>query len=168
MCGIAALFQYGKAARPTDAEEWLRLANKVRRLRGPDGEGVWLDRSGHVGIAHRRLAIIDLSPSGAQPMTSADGLLHITFNGEIYNYKALRDKLTLSGCWFVSNSDTEVLLHLYREYGRDMVAHLPGMWLFPCGDTCRSLIPFTSESGPSRPGLPFGCNEAGIIQRGEG
>jgi asparagine synthase (glutamine-hydrolysing) len=96
--------------------------------RGPDGSGTWLSQDGCVGFAHRRLSIIDLSDRAAQPMESADGKLVITFNGEIYNYKALRTELEADGHVFRTQSDTEVLLHLYAAKGAAMVNDLRGMF----------------------------------------
>lgn len=102
--------------------------------RGPDGSGVWLNNEGRVGLAHKRLSIIDLSNAAAQPMVSADGELAISFNGEIYNYRQLRDRLSAKGYQFKSESDTEVLLHLYRDMGEDMVLALRGMFAFAVWD----------------------------------
>ena len=138
MCGIAAIFRYSWRSEPIDAAKWLGIANQVQQKRGPDGEGIWVAKDGSVGLAHRRLAIIDLSPTGAQPMSSEDGLLRISFNGEIYNYKVLRETLESRGYQFRSNSDTEVLLHLYREYGETMVNHLRGMYAFALWDGRKS------------------------------
>jgi asparagine synthase (glutamine-hydrolysing) len=138
MCGIAAIFGYNLSSNAIDMEKWLRVANQVQRARGPDGEGFWISEDGIIGLGHRRLAIIDLSTTGAQPMTTENGLLRITFNGEIYNYKALRTTLEDRGYRFWSNSDTEILLHLYREYGQTMVAHLRGMYAFALWDAEKS------------------------------
>ena len=102
--------------------------------RGPDGSGTWLSQDGRVGFGHRRLSIIDLSDRAAQPMESADGKLVVTFNGEIYNYKALRTELEAEGCVFHTQSDTEVLLHLYAEKGAAMVDDLRGMFAFGIWD----------------------------------
>jgi asparagine synthase (glutamine-hydrolysing) len=104
------------------------------RLRGPDGEGVWFSPNARVGLAHRRLAIIDPTDSGMQPMSTADGRFHITFNGEIYNYRELRRELAAAGYVMRSNSDTEVLLHLYADRGADMVHALRGMYAFAIYD----------------------------------
>jgi asparagine synthase (glutamine-hydrolysing) len=93
-----------------------------------------------VGLAHRRLSIIDLSDMGAQPMATADNRLHVVFNGEIYNYRELSAALETKGYRFRSTSDTEVLLHLYAEYGADMVHHLQGMFAFAIWDEKRHVL----------------------------
>jgi asparagine synthase (glutamine-hydrolysing) len=133
VCAIAGLFAYHYAANPIDAVE-LRCIRDHMARRGPDGLGEWLSPDGRVGFGHRRLAIIDLTESGAQPMASADGKLVITFNGEIYNYRALRADLERRGCVFRSQSDTEVLLHLYAHKGAAMVEDLRGMFAFALWD----------------------------------
>ena len=97
----------------------------------------WLGADGRVGLAHRRLAIIDLAPSGNQPMEDGEGRLRVTFNGEIYNYRELRRHLEARGYRFRSQSDTEVLLHLYAEYGPRMVERLRGMYAFGIWDQAR-------------------------------
>ena len=102
--------------------------------RGPNGAGLWIADDAHVGLAHRRLSIIDLSDAGAQPMANGDGRLRVVFNGEIYNYKQLRAELEKKGYRFRSQSDTEVLLHLYAERGADMVHALRGMYAFAVWD----------------------------------
>src|SRR5579859_2212975 len=101
MCGIAGVISYGESAPPVDPEELLTI-REAMAARGPDGAGVWLSPNGRAGLAHRRLAIIDLSENGAQPMSTQDGRLHITFNGEIYNYQALRSDLIIKGYRFRS------------------------------------------------------------------
>src|SRR5580698_6337386 len=98
--------------------------------RGPDGSGDWLSTDGRAGLGHRRLSIIDLSDRAAQPMVSTDGKLVVTFNGEIYNYKALRSELEAKGHAFRTQSDTEVLLQLYAAKGVAMVNDLRGMFAF--------------------------------------
>src|SRR5262249_31966140 len=115
MCGIAAIFAY-ISAPPVDREEMRRILERMKR-RGPDDEGEWYSLNSRVGLGHRRLSIIDLSKNGAQPMVSHDGQIVITFNGEIYNYQELRRELKQKGCRFRSESDTEVLLHLYHQNG---------------------------------------------------
>jgi len=108
--------------------------------RGPDGKGEWYDRSGRVGLGHRRLAIIDLSNQAAQPMIAEDGDLVISFNGEIYNYLALRGELEQKGYYFRTHSDTEVLLHLYSEKGEAMVHDLRGMFAFALWDVKKQAM----------------------------
>ena len=112
MCGLAALFAYGANAPPIDRDQ-LDAIHDRQAPRGPDSEGIWISDTNRVAMAHRRLSIIDLSDAGAQPMASKDGAYRIVFNGEIYNYRALRQLLINEGVELVSNSDTEVLLHLY-------------------------------------------------------
>ncbi|MBI3391834.1 MAG: asparagine synthase (glutamine-hydrolyzing) [Nitrospirae bacterium] len=133
MCGIAAIFAYSPAAPGVDSGELLKIRERMKS-RGPDGEGLWVSPARRVGLAHRRLSIIDLSPAGSQPMSSQDGRLRIVFNGEIYNYRALRDELERSGVRFFSTSDTEVMLHLYAAKGRDFVNDLRGMFAFALWD----------------------------------
>ena len=118
MCGIAGIYAYHYAANPVDRVE-LRKIRDHMAARGPDGFGEWYSSDERVGLGHRRLTIIDLSERGAQPMASADGKLVITFNGEIYNYRQLRASLEARGRKFRSQTDTEVLLHLYAEKGED-------------------------------------------------
>jgi asparagine synthase (glutamine-hydrolysing) len=133
MCGIVGIYSYGSTARPVDHDELVRVRDHMAP-RGPDDRGEWYSADGRVGFSHRRLSIIDLSSRGAQPMQSADGKLVVSFNGEIYNYQALRSRLEAKGYAFQSNSDTEVLLHLYAEVGHDMLRELRGMFAFGIWD----------------------------------
>jgi len=139
MCGIAGIHAYLDVAPRVDRGEILRM-NRRMAARGPDGSGLWLSEDGKTGLGHLRLAIIDLSEGGAQPMHAGDGRLTITFNGEIYNYRELRAELQARGHAFRSESDTEVLLHLYDEYGADMVRRLRGMFAFGLWDAARRTL----------------------------
>src|SRR5690349_17111302 len=112
MCGIAGRFNYRSGA-PVGPELVQHMCDLIAH-RGPDGSGVWT--AGPVGLGHRRLAIIDLSPAGRQPMISVDGNLVITFNGEIYNFSDLRLDLEGRGHRFHSRTDTEVILAAYRQW----------------------------------------------------
>src|SRR5205814_8280685 len=114
MCGINAIFAYRDHAQAIDQEE-LIATRECMRSRGPDAATIWMSPDGRVGLGHRRLAIIDLSPGGAQPMCRAQHV--IVFNGEIYNYRDLRLQLESQGVRFTSQSDTEVLLQLYATRG---------------------------------------------------
>src|ERR1700719_1726843 len=139
MCGIAGIFAYHCAAISVDRGELTRIRDYMTR-RGPDAAGEWRSSDGRIGLAHRRLSIIDLSDSGAQPMVSADGKLIVTFNGEIYNYRELRKGLEARGRVFRSQSDTEVLLHLYAEKGEAMVHDLRAMFAFAIRDANRERL----------------------------
>ncbi len=139
MCGIATIFAYGSTAPSIDRME-LRCIRDHMLLRGPDGLGEWFSGDQRVGMAHRRLSIIDLSDKAAQPMQSEDGSLSIVFNGEIYNYQDLRKNLEQKGYVFKSHSDTEVLLHLYQEKGEGMVRDLRGMFAFALWDAQKKAM----------------------------
>lgn len=139
MCGIAGIHAYLDVAPRVDRAELVRM-NERMAARGPDGSGLWVNKDGRTGFGHVRLAIIDLSEGGAQPMHTSDGRLTITFNGEIYNYRELRAELQGRGRVFRSESDTEVLLQLYAEYGAAMVSRLRGMFAFGLWDADRHTL----------------------------
>ncbi len=138
MCGIVSIFAYNNHSG-VDRTELLNIRDHMLS-RGPDGAGEWYAYNNRVGLGHRRLAIIDLSERGAQPMQNADGSFVITFNGEIYNYQPLRAQLEAKGYSFKSACDTEVLLHLYAEKGPDMVHDLRGMYAFVIWDARRKEL----------------------------
>lgn len=131
MCGIVG---YLSAREPIDVKTLAAMRDAMTH-RGPDGEGLWRSGDGRVGLGHRRLAIVDLSPGGAQPMASADGRYQIVFNGEIYNHHALREDLRALGWSFRSASDTEVLLAAFAQWGDGCLARLSGMFAFAVYDT---------------------------------
>jgi len=138
MCGIAALFAYHPDAPPVAVSELLAV-NQAMLRRGPDGGGHWIDDASRVGLAHRRLAIIDLSADAAQPMARDSlageaGRYRITYNGEIYNFRELRDELMAEGYAFTTQSDTEVLVRLYERDGAAMARKLRGMFTFVIWD----------------------------------
>ncbi|AHY51674.1 asparagine synthase (glutamine-hydrolyzing) [Bradyrhizobium japonicum] len=116
MCGITGILQTPRASRSADLAAIGPMTARLRH-RGPDADGFWSDRDAGVAFGHRRLSIIDLSDAGRQPMLSSDGRFVITFNGEIYNYKPLRQELEGAGKRFTGNSDTEVLLALIEKWG---------------------------------------------------
>lgn len=136
MCGIAASFAYDRRASAVVRNIFEKTCGRMG-CRGPDGSGLWISADGRTMLGHRRLAIIDLSQGGAQPMVSAEGRYVITFNGEIYNYQAIRARLERKGVTFRSHSDTEVLLQLYAERGAEMVHELRGMFAFAIWDGVR-------------------------------
>lgn len=129
MCGIAGKFFFSSNSINKDE---LKLMTDTIAHRGPDGEGFWLNENKNVGFGHRRLSIIDLSVSGNQPMHYNN--LTITFNGEIYNYLEIKNTLEKKGYLFQSNSDTEVILAAYLEYGEDCLNHFDGMFAFAIWD----------------------------------
>jgi len=131
MCGIAGLV--GSRAANVDAAQLGQLAAALAH-RGPDGEGIWISDDGTTGFVHRRLAILDKSTGGAQPMHSRDGRYTIVFNGEIFNFIELREQLTALGSRFYSDSDTEVLLEGWRHWGEAMLPRLNGMWAMAISD----------------------------------
>ena len=108
--------------------------------RGPDDAGSWTSADGTVGLGHRRLSIIDLSPAGHQPMTNEDGSIWLVFNGEIYNFPELRRELLRAGHQMRSNTDSEVILHAYEEWGTDAVRRLRGMFAFALWDGPRRRL----------------------------
>jgi asparagine synthase (glutamine-hydrolysing) len=139
MCGLAGIFAYHDAADPVDRAE-LRAMRERMLARGPDGAGEWFSADERVGLAHRRLAILDLSARGAQPMASADGRYVIVFNGEIYNHPQLRSELERDGVVYRSGTDTETLLHLHARLGAAMVDRLRGMYAFAIWDTVERTL----------------------------
>jgi asparagine synthase (glutamine-hydrolysing) len=129
VCGIAGFLNFDRAA--FCSQKILKAMTDILIHRGPDGSGYWT--KGPVALGHRRLAIIDLN-SGQQPMFYNQGRLCITLNGEIYNYIEIREELLGKGYKFITNSDTEVILAAYAEWGTDCVSHFNGMWAFALWD----------------------------------
>lgn len=130
MCGIAGIYRLGPSAPPVETGELARMARALEP-RGPDGEGLW--RQPEVGLAHRRLSVIDLE-SGQQPIHNEDRSVWTVFNGEIFNYRDLRRRLERAGHRFYTQSDTEVIVHLYEEHGPDFVHELNGQFAIALWD----------------------------------
>ena len=135
MCGIAGLFHRG--GNPVDRKPIEDMCRLIRH-RGPDDLGIW--HAGSVGLGHSRLSIIDLSSRGRNPMPNEDETLWLTANGEIYNYRDFHEDLLSKGHRFRSETDTEVLLHLYEEKGESFVRDLNGMFAFAIWDTRRKCL----------------------------
>lgn len=130
MCGIAGLIDVGTGlSGRSPVDRATRMAEGMRR-RGPDSHGLWSDGPQRVVLAHRRLAILDLSAAGAQPMVSSDGRDVLVYNGELYNHPQLRDELEAEGAVFHSSSDTEVLLAALRAWGTGALRRFHGMFAF--------------------------------------
>ncbi len=135
MCGIAGIFNLN--GEPVSPVILRRMTDAVAH-RGPDGEGFYSDS--FVGLGHRRLAIIDLSPAGHQPMATPDGQFVLSYNGEIYNFQELRLELEVLGHTFRSSTDSEVLLHAYAEWGTSALLRLNGMFAFAIWDRSRQEL----------------------------
>jgi len=133
MCGIAAEFWYGESGGRVDVAK-LERARERMKSRGPDGAGLWVSPDQRVGLAHRRLAILDLRPEANQPMSDDTGQLWVVFNGEIYNFRDLRRDLEVRGYRFRTTSDTDVLLKGWAEYGAGVLPRLRGMFAFAVWD----------------------------------
>lgn len=135
MCGIAGILNYS----PDRVEILIQRMQEALQHRGPDDQGIYLSTDRQTAIAHTRLAILDLTTAGHQPMSSSEGRYWITFNGEIYNFQALRHTLISQGEKFHSQSDTEVILKLYQQFGADCVNHLRGMFAFAIWDDLEKI-----------------------------
>lgn len=135
MCGIAGIFNLnGESVSPVI----LRKMTDIIAHRGPDGEGFYTDS--FIGLGHRRLAVIDLSPAGHQPMMSEDGMFVITYNGEVYNFQELRTELQSLGYKFRSKTDTEVILYSYVRWGHKCIYRFNGMFAFAIWDKTRQEL----------------------------
>jgi asparagine synthase (glutamine-hydrolysing) len=146
MCGIAGRFQ--PAGLPENTE-WAKTASYLLRHRGPDGEGFFRDDC--CELVHRRLAIIDLTDTGIQPMTNEDRSLWITYNGEIYGYESMRQEMIQKGHTLSGTSDTEVLLHLYEEYGIAMLSRLRGIYAFALYDQKKQALYLVRDRFGTKP-----------------
>lgn len=130
MCGITGIWDF----KENISSNVLEKMTDVLDYRGPDDSGIFVDGKNNIGLGHRRLSIIDLSPAGHQPMSDDDQTVWVTFNGEIYNFKEIRIELEIKGHKFISNSDTEVILEAYKEWGIDSINKYRGMFAFAIFD----------------------------------
>ncbi|NQV69337.1 MAG: asparagine synthase (glutamine-hydrolyzing) [Pseudohongiella sp.] len=147
MCGLVGIISAFSVAD----RSWLAIARDTMTHRGPDDAGEWWAADGRVGLAHRRLSILDLSPAGHQPMHLAKRGLAIVFNGEIYNFRELRAELEQRGYGFRSSSDTEVLLAAYDAWGTDCLSHLNGMFAFALYDARRQTVFLARDRAGEKP-----------------
>lgn len=147
MCGIVGAAATTQLPDPS----WLAVGRDAMTHRGPDDAGQWCSNDGRVGLGHRRLSIIDLSTLGHQPMHLAEHGLSVVFNGEIYNYRSLRDELTSIGFSFRSFSDTEVLLAAYAAWGEDCLARFNGMFAFALYDAPRQQLFLARDRAGEKP-----------------
>src|SRR5688500_16820938 len=131
MCGVAGLFHYANPQQRAQRDAVQAMTNTLRH-RGPDAEGFCVE--GPLALGHRRLSIVDLSPTGAQPMTTPDGRATISYNGEFYNHLEFRPRLKEKGYVFRGTSDTETLLYLVTEYGPEALRDISGIFAFALWD----------------------------------
>jgi len=141
MCAISGIWRFDACLD----EEALRRFTRSMKHRGPDGEGYYVDARGDVGLGHRRLAILDLTERAGQPMSTSDSRYWITYNGEVYNFLELRRELERKGHVFRSDSDTEVVLAGYAQWGEDVQLRLNGMWAFALWDAESRTLFFSRD-----------------------
>ena len=130
MCGILGMV----SSRGGIEQDELAAARDLLHHRGPDAAGLWVDERRQVGLAHRRLSIIDLSNAGRQPIANEEGTIQLVYNGEIYNFQDLRAALAQKGHRFRSRCDSEVIVHAYEEWGKECVDRFNGMFAFALYD----------------------------------
>ena len=138
MCGIAGVYHF-QNSKTTNEKIVVKMRDTLIH-RGPDSAGFYISKDEKVGLGHRRLAIIDLSPAGHQPMANEDKTVWIVFNGEIYNFQELKSELIKKKHRFLSKSDTEVIIHAYEEYGFDCVKKFNGMFAFALWDKKKKIL----------------------------
>jgi asparagine synthase (glutamine-hydrolysing) len=138
MCGISGGFNYFN--KKINLRSSIEKIVKLQHLRGPDDNDIWESLDKKVCFGHNRLSIIDLSKNGKQPFVSADKKFIISFNGEIYNYRELKNELIIKGVIFKSDSDTEVLIESYKYWGIDFLNKLRGMFAFAIWDTLNKKL----------------------------
>ena len=171
MCGIVGKIHFDPE-HPVDPRQIRTMADSLLH-RGPDDDGIWTEQN--VGLGHRRLSIIDLSPSGRNPMCNEDETVWIVFNGEIYNFQELRPRLEAAGHQFRSRTDTEVILHLYEELGPMCVKELRGMFAFAIWDRRIQRLLLARDRMGVKPlhyaltsfGLLFGSEIKAVLASGE-
>lgn len=147
MCGILGIASINKIYDPGCMKSGL----KKMQHRGPDASGVWISPHQHVALGHNRLAILDLTNHGNQPMQDLSQRFSITFNGEIYNYKALKDELRVKGSEFFSNSDTEVIIEAYKHWGTNCLSKIEGMFAFGLYDAVAEVLFLARDRAGEKP-----------------
>ena len=149
MCGFSGVFN-SDGLTAID-RSWLSETNQCLKHRGPDDSGLWISSDYRLGFAHRRLSIIDLSKKASQPMHYANSNLHLVFNGEIYNYKEIREQLLSQGFLFNSNSDSEVLLKSYAKWGKGCTSKFVGQFAFVIFDSKEKTLFLARDAAGEKP-----------------
>ena len=157
MCGICGKLSWQS---PPNREMIVRMSDRIAH-RGPDAEGVWV--RGALGMGHRRLSIIDLSPAGRQPMQDTSGRYWIVFNGEIYNYAAIREELASQGVIFHTHTDTEVILESYKKWGVECLSHFNGMFAFALWDDVQQELFLARDRLGKKPLFYQLLDDGGVI-----
>ena len=158
MSGITGIYNFKD--KKVVSEKEIKIMNEAIKHRGPDGEGIWVNKN--IGLGHRRLEIVDLSSKGRQPITNETETIYLTCNGEIYNFFDLREELEKKGHRFKSDSDSEVILHLYEEYGNRFAERLSGMFALAIWDSLKRKLIITRDRMGIKP-LYYFLHERGII-----
>ena len=148
MCGICGELRFD--GMPVREPGLARMRDRLVH-RGPDASGAYLSQAADVGLGFRRLRIIDLTPNASQPMANEDGSVQLVFNGEVYNYRTLREGLVARGHQFRSRSDTEVIVHLYEEKGADCIADLEGMFAMAIWDERAGRLTLARDRAGKKP-----------------
>jgi len=159
MCGICGLVVGVPGV--FGAETLVKMRDTMTH-RGPDDAGLEVLNDGRVGLAHRRLSILDLTQAGHQPMANEDGTIWLSYNGEIYNHAHLRNQLEARGHSFTSRTDTEVVVHLYEEHGADLVGHLRGIFAFAIWDDQRKRLLLARDRLGLKP-MYYATTETGLV-----
>lgn len=157
MCGICGKLSLDGASID---KAFIQKMNQELHHRGPDDEGIYVDE--HIGLGQKRLAIIDIDKSGTAPLSNEDESIWLVFNGEIYNYQILREELIGKGHIFKTHTDTEVIIHLYEEYGHDLLDHLTGMFAFVIWDRSNKTI-FAARDRFGKKPFFYSKNQSGFL-----
>src|SRR5690606_30318645 len=149
MCRIAGII----SSKSSSAETYQQVKAMCDTLKhgGPDDEGIYINAGGSVCLGHRRLSILDLSTAGHQPMSCMDDRIWISFNGEVYNFKTIREELVSAGYRFNTKTDTEVILKAYQAWGTDSFSKLKGMFSFALFDTNTNKVYLVRDAAGIKP-----------------
>ena len=163
MCGIAGYIDMYSNLGNAEHRTLLQRMTSAIEHRGPDEEGIWVSEENNIALGHRRLSILDLSPSGSQPMSSSCGRYKIVYNGEVYNYKELASELAELGHAINGESDTAVMLAAIQQWGVEQaITRFHGMFAFACFDTQQQVLHLVRDRMGEKP-LYMGCYENKLL-----
>ena len=163
MCGLTGIFSFSPSKWPVSKSVLIKMRDQMIH-RGPDGSGIWIDNELRIGLAHRRLAIIDLSQKAQQPMCSTDNTVQVVFNGEIYNHEEIRSELKDLGYndWITDHSDTEVILKAFQEWGINCVKKFHGMFAIALWDSKKKELWLVRDRIGIKP-LYYAITKKGLV-----